>query len=127
MLNENPATTSTREISDGQFRFGNAFRVFRVILAASIVIASTVLFVRNAYAQEAFVDRTEVVKKLSETHGETTVALGLASNGGVLELLTSADGSTWTIIVTMPDGKSHLVGSGEAWMAAPVKPKGIPI
>ena len=127
MLNPNSLTASTREFSYGQFPFGEAFRVFRAIFVASIFIVSAVLYVGNAYAQEALVDRTEVVKSLSETHGETTVAMGLASNGGVLELFTSADGSTWTIIVTMPDGKSRIVGEGEAWMDAPLKPKGLPI
>ena len=127
MLNPNPLTASTREFSHGQFPFGEAFRVFRAIFVASIFIVSAVLFVRNAYAQEVLVDRTDVVKSLGETHGESTVAMGLASNGGVLELFTSADGSTWTIIVTMPDGKSRLVGEGKAWMDVPLKPKGQPI
>jgi hypothetical protein len=106
---------------------GKIFRVFRAILVASIFIVSAILFVRNAYAQEVLVDRTDVVKSLNETHGESTVGMGLASNGGVLELLTSTDGSTWTIIVTMPDGKSRLVGEGKAWMDAPLKLKGLPI
>ena len=113
MLNQNPLTASTR--------------FFRLILAATIFIAGTAAFVGRSHAQEAPIDRTEVVKLLGETHGETTVAMGLASNGGVLELLTSADGSTWTIIVTMPDGKSRIVGEGETWMDAPRKPKGLPI
>jgi hypothetical protein len=113
MLNANPLTALTR--------------FFRLILAATIFIAGTAAFVGSSYAQEAVLDRTDVVKSLGESHGETTVAMGLAGNGGVLELLTSADGSTWTIIVTMPDGKSRIVGEGEAWMDAPLKPKGIPI
>jgi len=39
---------------------------------------------------------------------------GLADNGGVLELLTTEDSKTWTIILTMHNGKSFLVGSGKS-------------
>ena len=127
MSNPSPHTASTREFSQGQLRFGEAFRVFRAILVASIFLISAIVFVRSAYAQEAPVDRTQVVKSLGEMHGESSVAMGLASNGGVLELFTSADGSTWTMILTMPDGKSRVVGAGEAWINVSAKPKGQPI
>ena len=80
MLNSIALTASIREISHGQFRFGEAFRIFRAILVASVLILSAVLFVRGAYAQEAVVDRTQVVKELGQIHGETTAAVGLASN-----------------------------------------------
>ena len=81
----------------------------------------------NADAQGLVADRTEVVKTLNEKHGEQSQALGLASNGGVFELFTSPDGATWTIIMTMPNGKSSLVGEGKVWVKATVKPKGQPI
>ena len=41
------------------------------------------------------------------------MALGLASNGGLLEVLTSGNGGTWTIILTMPNGVSCLVAAGK--------------
>jgi len=127
MLNSNPLTCSIQNYCLDKFRFGAALRAFRAIIVVSITIGSAVLFVQTAQAQEAPVDRTGLVMSLSETHGESTVAMGLTSNGGVLELLTSADGSTWTIIVTMPDGKSRLVGAGKAWMDVLLKPTGLPI
>ena len=37
--------------------------------------------------------------------------------GGVVEILTSPDGNTWTIIVTTPQGMSCLVAAGEGWRA----------
>ena len=39
--------------------------------------------------------------------------MGLASNGGVLEVLSSTSGSTWTILVTMPNGVSCMIAAGE--------------
>ena len=127
MSNPTALTVSSLEFKPRQSRFGERFRVFRAILVASVFMVGAVLFARHAYADETIVDRTQVVKALSQSHGESTVAVGLASSGGVFELLTSADGSTWTIIVTTPDGKSRLVGEGEAWIDAPLKPKGQPI
>ena len=41
--------------------------------------------------------------------------LGLAKNGSVIEVLTSDDGETWTILVSQPNGSSCLVAVGEGW------------
>ena len=57
---------------------------------------------------------------LSSAYRERTVALGLASNGGVLEILTNEAGTTWSIILTTPDGVSCMVATGEHW--EPVQP-----
>jgi hypothetical protein len=63
--------------------------------------------------------RANVLKHLARKYSETPVALGVAENGGVIELLTSAEGSTWTIIITMPDGRSCMVAAGERWEELP--------
>lgn len=59
--------------------------------------------------------RDDVVKQLFEKYHEAPVAIGLASNGNLLEVLTAADGSTWTMIQTSPAGISCLVAAGESW------------
>jgi len=45
------------------------------------------------------------------------VALGVTNNGGLVEVLSTNEGTTWSIIVTAPDGKSCLVAAGEGWRA----------
>ena len=50
--------------------------------------------------------------------------MGLASNGGVVELFTASDGATWTLVLTMPNGLSRLVAAGESWGRLPVTIKG---
>ncbi|GEM_PF-420219 len=70
------------------------------------------------------VDRTEIAKELSDKHAESPVGMGLAKNGGIIELFSSPDGDTWTLILTMPNGKSFLLGAGESWAGAPLKFKG---
>jgi len=100
----------------------------RAMATAAILAIGAGLPGGPAAAQDGIVaDRTDVVKTLSEKHGESAQALGLASNGGVFELFTSLDGATWTIIMTMPNGKSSLVGEGKVWVKARTKPKGQPI
>ncbi|MER9428840.1 hypothetical protein [Mesorhizobium sp. M0408] len=59
--------------------------------------------------------RPEILKQLSSRFKETPVALGLAKNGSVVEVLTSDDGETWTIMVSQPNGPSCLVAAGEGW------------
>jgi hypothetical protein len=37
------------------------------------------------------------------------------NTGGLVEVLSTGDGNTWTIIVTTPQGMSCLVAAGEGW------------
>jgi hypothetical protein len=59
--------------------------------------------------------RKEIVADLGQQFKEAPVALGLSNDGTVIEVLTSANGSTWTIMVSRPDGVSCLVAAGESW------------
>ncbi|UVK40705.1 hypothetical protein LHFGNBLO_002210 [Mesorhizobium sp. AR10] len=59
--------------------------------------------------------RPELLKQLSKRFNEAPVALGLAKNGSVIEVLTSDDGETWTILISQPNGPSCLVAVGEGW------------
>ena len=59
-------------------------------------------------------NRADFLDHLSDNYKEAPVAMGLTANGGLLEVVASADGS-WTIIVTMPNGMSCGVASGMSW------------
>ncbi|MBX6323635.1 MAG: hypothetical protein IRY94_17600 [Rhodospirillaceae bacterium] len=59
--------------------------------------------------------RKDVLSQLSQKYKEAPVAVGLATNGNLIEVLTAADGATWTIIQTSPAGMSCLVAAGESW------------
>jgi len=58
---------------------------------------------------------TEVIKALGDKFHETQSATALTSAGTLLEVLTASDGSTWTIIVSRPDGLSCVVAAGQSW------------
>jgi hypothetical protein len=42
-------------------------------------------------------------------YAEAPIALGKASNGGLIEVFTSNSGATFTIIITMPDGSRRIL------------------
>ncbi|SFJ39348.1 hypothetical protein [Jannaschia pohangensis] len=59
--------------------------------------------------------RNDVVARLSSTYGETRRGIGLGSQDRVVEVFASDDSGTWTITVTMPDGRMCLIASGQSW------------
>ncbi len=69
----------------------------------------------TATAQSVCMTHAEVEKQLGTNYAETAVALGLASNGSVFEVFSTVDGTSWTMVVTLPNGKSCLLATGEAW------------
>jgi len=89
----------------------------RVFGAVAIALALLLNMASGAHAQGSApcTTRTRMVEQLGGRYAETPVAMGLASNGGLVELFTSSDGATWTVIVTIPGGQSCIVAAGELW------------
>ena len=88
----------------------------RTFLAGLIAVSGLLISVSGASAQMLCKERSEVLDKLSNSYSEAPVAMGLASNGAVLEVLTSAEGEqTWTILITQPNGISCVMATGEGW------------
>ena len=69
-------------------------------------------------------DRETVLSSLAEKYDEHPVEVGVTSQGGIIELLVSKDGATWTLLFSHPTGPACLVASGEAWQALPAQDKG---
>ena len=74
----------------------------------------------NAAAQRLDGDRNTVAQDLLSRYGEKTVSLALSA-GGVVELFATPGGETWTLILTMPDGRVFFVGNGTDWSTMPLK------
>ncbi len=64
-------------------------------------------------------DRDTILSNLSTEYSEAPVAMGIANNGGVIEILSSASGKSWTIILTMPNGMTCMIAAGESWEFLP--------
>ncbi len=61
--------------------------------------------------------RSRVIGHLADKYKEATVAVGVTNSGGLVEVLSSGDGQTWTIIVSSPTGVTCLLATGEGWRA----------
>lgn len=69
--------------------------------------------------------RAEIVNHLGGAYHEKTVAVGIADNGtAVFEILTSAEGATWTLLYSLPNGTSCLVATGQDWQTVPALAQG---
>ena len=94
----------------------------RLLTLAALVAA----FSLPASAQHQCNTRESVMALLANRYRESPVAVGVTNTGGLVEVLASKDGSTWTIIVTTPQGMSCLVAAGEGWRSiapGPADPK----
>ena len=84
------------------------------LLFTSAVVVLWSVPVQAQQQQPPCANRADFLNHLSDNYKEAPVAMGLTANGGLLEVVASADGS-WTIIVTMPNGMSCGVASGKSW------------
>ena len=72
-------------------------------------------------------NRDMVIDRLSTKYGESRQSIGLAPQGRVVEVFASDETGTWTITVTMPNGVTCLVASGQSFETVDeaVEPAGI--
>jgi len=59
--------------------------------------------------------RPQVIEILARKYGETRRSIGIAANNTVMEVFASTDTGTWTIAVTLPDGLTCLMASGQGY------------
>ncbi len=59
--------------------------------------------------------REELLSHLSQKYSERPVAMGLATNGSLVEVLSSKAGGSFTIVYTMPNGVTCLMAAGSNW------------
>ena len=80
-----------------------------------------------AAAQQNCAAREVVLGHLTENFGESRQSIGKAPEGRVVEVFASLETGTWTITITLPDGLTCLVASGEAFehLAEDLQPAGI--
>ncbi len=81
-------------------------------VVGAMLIASTSVQAQNS---RNCAGRDAVVDRLANTYGETRQSMGLGANNAVVEVFASSETGTWTITVTMADGMTCLVASGQAF------------
>jgi hypothetical protein len=92
----------------------------KLIRYATTLLAVALFLVSSAaMAQVPCGQRDNIVKWLAANYKEAPIASGVSSKGSLIEVLSTRDGDTWTVIVTSPDGTSCLIASGQGWRAKP--------
>ena len=82
---------------------------------AFTAVLATSLFATGANAAPACGKRSDVLTQLFEKYNETPVGVGLASNGGLIALLTTDTGATWTLVIHRANGTTCLLATGHDW------------
>lgn len=89
----------------------------RLFLALSLGFAGLFPATPAAVAQSApqCAKRPQVVDILAQKYGETRRSVGIAANNTVMEVYASDETGAWTIAVTLPDGVTCLMASGQGF------------
>lgn len=88
----------------------------RTFLALSLGLGAALVTAGSALAQPRnCADRESVVERLAEGYGESRQSIGIGANNSVVEVFASTETGTWTITVTMPNGMTCLVASGQSF------------
>ena len=80
-------------------------------LAAAVVALAAATPARSATCAP----RDAILERLAQQFGETRRGLGLGTRNRVVEVFASPETGSWTITVTLPDGRTCLIASGQDW------------
>jgi hypothetical protein len=95
--------------------------LLKTMSTGAMLALATMLASGPASAQQArsCAPRAEIIRQLDGEYQEKPVGVGLSDTGAVLEILSTADGSTWTLLFSLPSGISCLMATGQQWQALP--------
>lgn len=87
----------------------------KMMFAMSFGFAALILATQNAFAAPNCAERSAVLNELAGKYRETRRAVGLAANNTMMEMFAAAETGTWTLTVTLPNGTTCLVASGDGY------------
>lgn len=91
---------------------------FKIPTLAVFSTAILVCGLQSASAQSGCFLTEDLERLLADRYQERSLGSGLTAAGGILEIYRTADGSTWTAVLHLPDGRSCMVSNGENWRGA---------
>lgn len=103
-----------------------AFRLRCLMGVAFWALVMLAAIAAPARAQRAAcAERAMVVERLADRYGETLRSMGLRGSS-VVEVYSSDETGTWTILITAPNGWACVLAAGQMWEAdaAPLGPQG---
>ncbi|MDZ4096507.1 MAG: hypothetical protein U1D35_16540, partial [Paracoccaceae bacterium] len=89
--------------------------MFKRLFTAAILFGAASTAPPAAHAQTVCTQRQSIVEQLSTKHTEQLSALGYQTGAQVLEVWSSSETGSWTLLVTRPDGISCVVATGSNW------------
>ncbi len=97
------------------------------VMAAMLIAA--MWFASAAQAQTVCAKRADMVRELDEEYLEVRRGAGMAGAQAIVELYTSAETGSWTILQTTPNGVTCVVAAGHNWQIDPAEltPTGDPV
>lgn len=102
-------------VSRQESPFEAALRVFGAAgLALGLMLAAAGVEAREP---PVCADRDALAERLAARFAERPVAGGLDAAGRLVEVFARADGTSWTMLATRPDGGSCVVATGRFWQA----------
>ena len=87
------------------------------MIAAAVLLGSLGALAQTQAQAQQCDQRNKVLGHLAQKYKEAPIAIGVTSSGGIVEVLTTGHGETWTIILSNPNGTSCLIAAGEGWRA----------
>jgi hypothetical protein len=94
-------------------------RVFITSLLAAAVILPTAG--ASAGEEKLCSQHGKVIGQFAKVYQENPVAGGLTQDGRLIEVLSTDDGRTWTIVVSKPNGETCVMMAGEGWRKLKLK------
>ena len=82
------------------------------MFALSLGLAGMLAAAQIAHSAPQCDSRETVTTLLANRYGETRRALGIADGSAVIELYAADTTGTWSITMTLPDGRMCLMASG---------------
>ncbi len=92
----------------------------KITTTLALLGGAAVMFAGTATAQPLMcTDRPALLKELNGKYHEQRRGLGIAAGDrGAMEMYVSEKG-TWTLVMTLTDGKSCIVAAGHSWQSLP--------
>ena len=87
------------------------------LFALSLGFAGLILATQAGHGQPApnCGPRAQVLALLADRYQETRRGMGLSGPHQVVELFAADPSGSWSLTVTLPDGRMCLIASGQSW------------
>lgn len=72
-----------------------------------------------AQARTVCAERESMITQLKKQFGESERGVGLSGQKALVEIWSSEETGTWTIVMTRPNGIACVMASGQSWIDAP--------